>query len=480
MSVVLPITDNSQEDVAAFNRAADSAAGPEAVPAIGVAGTQLDMIEASRTWTETASGPVSSTRRDSFTSTVPNTEDLRGSARSTPRNSFQGFDSTFPDTYRASIGSFSDTFPDTFPDTIPDTIPENVPVLAMDRDDIPDEQSYDPIESFSSQSSYIPPTIFSPVSTYVPPTAGSIYVPPTAGTLAPPRSGTVRRSMSRRRPSVSAARRRRNKKRSLSRSANRWVGSQRTPGTPQSAHLGRNRRPANWEPDLSSTETIGRNRRPANWEPDLSSTETIGPPRSSSHGISRHASSSSFPTSRFNALQASPTLSQTWSQSASPVSVIDYPNPYRAPLAVLEEMGARSRSRPPARPLGPLVPRNEYRQGRLPFQRVNRRIVHDRFINDPAGRPLQRIPARPMRQWSRLPQYRQIPIEQALNVRHRVVHVSAEEFEYMGFPDVGVAHDVLYQGPGQRDLTRYTRYSDFRRDFERPVVDVPSSSSSQR
>ena len=232
MSAMLPISDSSQQDVAAFNRAADSAAGPEVPPGLGVAGTQLDMVEVSRTWTETASGPITSTRRDSFTSTVPNTEDLRSSPHSTPRNSFQGFESTFPDTYRASIGSFSDTFPD----TLPDTIPENVPVLPMDRDDIPAAQDYDPIEQFSSQSSYIPPTIISDGTSYLPPTAGSLYVPPTAGTLAPPRSASLRRSVSVRRPSSSAARRRRNKKRSMSRSAQRWAGTQRTPGTPQSVY----------------------------------------------------------------------------------------------------------------------------------------------------------------------------------------------------------------------------------------------------
>ena len=187
-------------------------------------------------------------------------------------------------------------------------------------------------------------------------------------------------------------------------------------------------------------------------------------------------SSTSYVPPTNNANNTSPTLS-----ASSPVSVIDYPNPYRAPLAVLEEMGARSRSRPPARALGPLIPRNEYRQGRLPFRRVNRRVVDERFVEEPfAYRPPQRFPARPMRQWSRLPQYRQIPIEQALNVRHSVVQVSAADFVHMGFPDAGVAHDVLYQGPGQRDLTRYTRYGDFRRDFERPVIDVSSSGSSHR
>ena len=77
-----------------------------------------------------------------------------------------------------------------------------------------------------------------------------------------------------------------------------------------------------------------------------------------------------------------------------------------------------------------------------------------------------------MAPWSGLPQFRQIPIEQAPNVRHEVVHLSPDEFVHMGFPDAGVAHDVLYQGPGNRDLTRYACCSAFQRDFERPVVDV--------
>ena len=68
MSVTLPISDNTPEDVAAFNRAADSAAGPEVLPATGVAGTLLDNIDASRTWSETLSVPVSATLRNSFTS----------------------------------------------------------------------------------------------------------------------------------------------------------------------------------------------------------------------------------------------------------------------------------------------------------------------------------------------------------------------------------------------------------------------------
>ena len=107
MSVTLPISDNTPEDVAAFNRAADSAAGPEVLPATGVAGTLLDNIDASRTWSETLSVPVSATLRNSFTSTVPETEDTRldywGSARSTPRHSLDDIESTFPNTYRATI-----------------------------------------------------------------------------------------------------------------------------------------------------------------------------------------------------------------------------------------------------------------------------------------------------------------------------------------------------------------------------------------
>ena len=440
MSVALPIADSTPEDVAAFNQAADQAAGQPGLTLTGITGTLPYLQEASRTWSETLSPPRTMTPRQSW-STAPDTaEDTRAetwsTARSTARDTLPdvvGLPTTYGDTY-------PDTVPDgTFPDTFPDTIPDTVPQFAMDADDLDDIPA--------NQEAYVAPTLnLEEVPVWRRP--GDLWRP-------------ARRPPARAGPSASAARRRRNKKKSLSRAGNRWLGSQRTPGPsanlPASAHLRRDRRPANWEPDISTTETI-RSRR------------------SSSHGISGSVSSTSFPTSRYNALNASPTLSLP----SSSVSVIDYPNPYRAPLAVLEEMGARSRARPPARPLGPLVPRNEYRQGRLPFRRVNRRIVDERFVEEPAGRPLQRIPARPMRQWSRLPQYRQIPIELALNVRHSVVQVSAQDFVHMGFPDAGVAHDVLYQGPGQRDLTRYTRYSEFRRDFERPVVDVSSSSSSHR
>ena len=52
------------------------------------------------------------------------------------------------------------------------------------------------------------------------------------------------------------------------------------------------------------------------------------------------------------------------------------------------------------------------------------------------------FPQRPMRQWSRLPQYRQIPVEIALNVRHDVVRTTPEDFVHMGFLDAGAAHDV--------------------------------------
>ena len=60
-----------------------------------------------------------------------------------------------------------------------------------------------------------------------------------------------------------------------------------------------------------------------------------------------------------------------------------------------------------------------------------------------------------MAPWSGLPQFRQTPIGQALNVRHEVVHLSPDEFVHMGFSDAGVAHDVLYEGPCNRDLTRF-------------------------
>ena len=82
-----------------------------------------------------------------------------------------------------------------------------------------------------------------------------------------------------------------------------------------------------------------------------------------------------------------------------------------------------------------------------------------------------------MRQWSPSPQYRLIPIEQALNVRHEVVQIRPEVFVHMGFQAAGVAHDVPNQGNGHFDLTRFSRYSHFRRDFEHPVVNVTSSSS---
>ena len=424
MSVALPIAGSTQEDVAAFNQAAGQSAGQAGLPLTGVTGTLLSLQDGNLVpWSGT---PVRSTAPETW-STAQDTQ------RDTMPDTV-GMPTTFGDTY-------ADTVPEgTFPDTLPDTIPDTVPQFAMDADDFGDDLP-------ANQEAYVPPTLnLDEIPVWRRP--GDLWRP--ARPRAPAPSG----------PSASAARRRRNKKKSLSRTAQRWLGSQRTPGPsanlPASAHRRRDRRPANWEPDLSTTETI-RTRR------------------SSSHGISGSVSSTSYVPPRYNDQNASPTLS-----CSSSVSVIDYPNPYRAPLAALEEMGARSRSRPPARPLGPLIPRNEYRQGRLPFRRVNRRIVDERFVEEPAGRPLQRIPARPMRQWSRLPQYRQIPIELALNVRHSVVHVSAEEFVHMGFPDAGVAHDVLYQGPGQRDLTRYTRYSEFRRDFERPVIDVSSSGSSHR
>ena len=75
-----------------------------------------------------------------------------------------------------------------------------------------------------------------------------------------------------------------------------------------------------------------------------------------------------------------------------------------------------------------------------------------------------------------LPQYRLIPTEQALNVRHEVVQIRPEHFIHVEFPDAGVAHDVQNQGPSHFDLTRYSRYSHFRRDFEHPVVNVSSNS----
>ena len=68
-------------------------------------------------------------------------------------------------------------------------------------------------------------------------------------------------------------------------------------------------------------------------------------------------------------------------------------------------------------------------------------------------------------------------MEQALNVRHEAVQIRPEDFIHMGFPDASVAHDVQNQGPGRFDLTRYSRYNHFRRDFEHPVVNVSSSSS---
>ena len=82
-----------------------------------------------------------------------------------------------------------------------------------------------------------------------------------------------------------------------------------------------------------------------------------------------------------------------------------------------------------------------------------------------------------MRRWSRLPQYRQVPIELALNVRHEVVRITPEDFVHMGFLDASAAHDVLYQGPGVLDLTRYSRNRGFRRDFENPVMNVSSCGS---
>ena len=74
---------------------------------------------------------------------------------------------------------------------------------------------------------------------------------------------------------------------------------------------------------------------------------------------------------------------------------------------------------------------------------MDRRIVDDRLVSQPfACRPPQRVPARPVRRWSRLPQYRQIPVEMALNVRHEVVRITPEDFVHMGFLDAGAAHDV--------------------------------------
>ena len=413
MSVHLPIAENTQADVAAFNQAAGEAHLPLTVVSGALPSIQDGYI-----------APLSPT--------------VVGSSRqSTQRD-------TLPDTVGLPT-TFGDTLPDTvpvstFPDTLPDTIPDTVPQFAMDADDIEDDVP-------PNQEAYVPTTLnLDDIPVYRRP--GDLWRP--APRRNPPPSA----------PSRSTAKRRRNKKKSLSHKSQRGLGSQRTPGPSANLPASAHRR---------------RDRRPMDWEPEISTTETIRTPRSSSHGISGSVSSTSYVPPMYNDENVSPTLS-----ASSSVSVIDYPNPYRAPLAVLEEMGARSRSRPPARPLGPLVPRNEYRQGRLPFRRVNRRVVDERFVEEPAYRPYQRIPARPMRQWSRLPQYRQIPIELALNVRHTVVQVSAADFVHMGFPDAGVAHDVLYQGPGQRDLTRYTRYSEFRRDFERPVIDVPSSGSSQR
>ena len=222
---------------------------------------------------------------------------------------------------------------------------------------------------------------------------------------------------------------------------------------PASAHRVRGQRPVNWELDITSTKTI----RP------LRSTQTVrSRPQSCSHGISGSVSSTSYnPPSGVSEVEETPA-------SSSSVSVINYPNPYRAPLAVLEEMVARSRARRPAEPLGPRVPLPRYRQPRLPFRQVNRRVVDERFVSEPfAYRPPQRIPARPMTPWSWLHQYRQIPIDQALRVGHEVVQIYPEDFVHMGVPHAGVNHDVLYQGPSVCDLTRFSQYSAFRRDFDR-------------
>ena len=201
----------------------------------------------------------------------------------------------------------------------------------------------------------------------------------------------------------------------------------------------------------------------------MSTTQTT------SNGISGTVSSSSGnPPSGLTDVLASN------ASSPSSVSAIDHPNPYRAPLAVLEEMRGGEVGRVLVHGPWPRVPLPAKGQPRLPFRQVDRRVVDERFVSQPYPyRPPQRVPARPMRQWSRLPQYRQIPIEQALIVRHDVVQISPEDFVHMGFPDAGVAHDVLYQGPGHLDLTRYPRYSAFRRDFEQPIINLSGRSSAR-
>ena len=224
--------------------------------------------------------------------------------------------------------------------------------------------------------------------------------------------------------------------------------------------------------------------RPANWEPDVTTTET-NPSLTTSQSADLHSSNSSIfnpPSGLTEAADSHPSttvpLEDLFSQEPSPISVVDYPNSCRVPLPVLEELREQSRGRPRAQPLGPRVPLPAHRQPRLPFRRVDCRAVDDRFVSQPyPKRPPQRVPARPMRQWSPLPQYRQIPIEQALNVRHEVVQIRPQDFIHKEFPDAGVAHGVLYQGPGHFDLTRYSRCSHFRRDFEHPVVNVSSGSS---
>ena len=285
MSVHLPIAENTQADVAAFNQAA----GEAHLPLTAVSGTlpsiqdgyiaPLSPTVVGSTW--------QSTQRDTLPDTV-------------------GLPTTFGDT-------LPDTVPvSTFPDTLPDTMPDTVPQIAMDADDIEDDVP-------PNQEAYVPPTL----------NLDDIPVYRRRGDLA---RASLRRNPPPSAVSRSALRRRRNKKKSLSRGAQRGRGSQRTAGPSANLPASAHRR---------------RDRRPMDWEPEISTTETIRPQRSSSHDISGSVSSTSYVPPGYNDEKISPTLS-----ASSSVSVIDYPNPYRAPLEVLEEMGARSRARPAARPFG--------------------------------------------------------------------------------------------------------------------------------
>ena len=135
--------------------------------------------------------------------------------------------------------------------------------------------------------------------------------------------------------------------------------------------------------------------------------------------------------------------------------------PSRSALSQFRSFQERSRAKAPALRMGQADPEPRRRQLQLPGERMRRRISREEtFVSTPIGRPLQRLPVRPITPHASVPQFRQQRINDVINNVHDVVNLDLQRWMEMGLSEFS-RHDVLMKVPGF-PLTRYRLVSSFR------------------